>query len=407
MGDIENGSKAVHMRLLSGQKDKNSSTSSQSIDNAGSVALKSDFEIVDVETTFIDLLCKNPQIRNFAYFCGMSAPTLSLDMTWYQCLAFLWSWLIKIGFIASIVITIIGANYQRTSTKLKSPGDSLFFAAQILYIVQLFTMIPIMFHVQWKVRKYTVLDFAKSGIFLDIPGLLKEIYILVAIYFLSFLIATSLFEKQYGGCPGHWFDQFVVLPMSLYEVFIYFIMRLDYLKVHEIFRHHLVADAAQGKLTFSKYESMRSFVNSLIDSHFVPFSLFVFASLLSCTDLLLNFVLYVVMNHFNNHRITILISFFMFIMFQGKDVFFLFSIVWKVSSINENSIVLTQKLCDNQPNHDTIKIFMNQTFQPLLYKFFGVIAVYRNEFIVGLLGYTVSFIATYLTSVYKSRENNV
>ncbi len=81
-------------------------------------------------------------------------------------------------------------------------------------------------------------------------------------------------------------------------------------------------------------------------------------------------------------------------LFEGKDILYLFLLIWKIASINEKSRDLTLRIADNKPTEDNTYIYMQQNSNPIVYKIFGWISLYQTEMILSLLGYTISFIVT-------------
>ncbi len=345
--------------------------------------------------TLLSVMCRHPRVRWFAYFCGASTPELSLSMTWYQAAAFIWSWIVRLLFVLTLLLNLVSAIDPSIIHSVKNT-DTL---VRNLLLFQLIVVMPVLLYdICVKKRSYTRFFAEETKQFLDCSQMLSFASWFLSIYF---VVSVAIFSYNINcvDCILFWEDAFTMFPAVLVEVFIFTSICYELLYLETVFTREVGTGETSSVLTATKYKALHKFMDSKINSHLFSFSFFVFFSLFACAQLLVGMYYAAVGQHMYPLRDEILGT----LLFPGKDVFLMFLVIWRIASFNEKSRDLTLRIADNKPTEDNTYIYMQQNSKPIVYKIFGLLPIYRTEMILGFLGYTASLIAAIVTPIIKRK----
>ncbi len=352
-----------------------------------------DFASEDIEKTepitLLSVVCRHPKVRWFAYFCGIDSPELNRQMTWYQVIAFLWVWTMRVNFSFSVVEAIIdctGKEFTRSMPILK--------VFDVFFAIKMWSLIPILYDICW--RKRPTFRFPRiDNYFAAVKRPIVEGYSLLTLLTI-FSIIFAYLVMYYSKAPNGWLAGTTYYSAVAAEAFIFFTMSYELMYIESVLDRELIAPAEKGLLTTAKYKALRAFLDDKMATTILAFSCFTIILTLSCVNLV------GVIYYFKLKPMPMFQRILNVYLFEGKDILYLFLIVWKISSINEKSKNLTLRIADNKPTEDNTYIYMQQNSKPIVYKIFGLVSLYQTELIVSCIGYIVSF----AISLAKGLENS-
>ncbi len=333
--------------------------------------------------TLLAVMCRNPQVRLFAQICGVHAPDISINMTWYQALSFVWSWLVRIGFVISIACSYV--IYDPKQWRPKSRTYSIF---TFIFILKFYMFCPILYDICYRKQVYTKFK-STNNTLVDISSLMPESYGILIIFGIIGIIYVAVSLNAHSKVTQY-SVLLTITSLIVFEIFVYFAISYELLHVETVIDQELIAAAETGHLTVARYNAIRKYVDEKSSSHRTAFFLYCVVVLMSCIDLL--GLVYFFSLFFEHGTYTVYIT--NIITYEGKDILILFLIIWKIASINEKSRTLTRRVADFEPDRHNTYIYMQQNSKPIVYLIGGLIALYKTDLIVSLCGYVVSFIVT-------------
>ncbi len=327
-------------------------------------------------------LLQSPKLRLFSYLCGVSAPDIGWEMTWYQILISLWVWFVRSVYAFFSVTSVISNMVQVETSKI-----TLFQKiAYIFYSIKLSVVYLVLFDIYIRKRPYyTFKKTNQNRSFLQIDGLLKEAVAFIVVFVIfDIIVAASLANASSSILV---FIEIFCQMLPIY--FIYFFMAYEFMYIENVLQHELLEPVKQGNLTLNKYKGVRAFVDAKVRSHMISFSTYSLLTLLSCFTLIFS----VYSGIANNDNLPIIYSISYLYLFLGKDLIVMALIIWRISRINEKSRGLSLLIADTKPSLEMAYVFIQNNTRPIVYKIFGLISIYETEMLLSFAGYVASFAA--------------
>ncbi len=350
-----------------------------------------------LECTFLEIMLQSRKLRWATYALGMATPQLHRDMEWYQILAFTWAWIIRLCFLIFFIMSIVFFILQLIYLDKHAEIPLLYVLVEVFFNLQMIILVPILYDLCFKKRRYWKVKFHSETAFTDISKCLKEVGGICVVHITLLIIAFATLNKCNCFLDNVSIAQF--WPMFSFQVFVYLTFSVELAHIQTVYCQTILPKASSASLTGAEYRALHKFMAAKSESHVFSLSIFTLITLFGCIMFLSLLLGYLYLDY--------QIPWFWYLLgmyfYAGKDVYFLFSIIWKIAAINSRSQELTVIASDNPPSTDNTIVFMGQVARPLVYKIFGALTLYQVDLVVSLLGYIVSLVVAVTKSALPAK----